>query len=115
MRITEDMVDAMGGRNSKTFESFVRRTQKGYESMRLYCSFWYLLLVSEFYIVGDHSRDWKRIRDHILNRFVPGEWSEEASLQIQTVVRKASETSWLQRLADFTHLASNQMDDIFKF
>lgn len=115
MRITEDMVDAMGGRNSKTFESFVQRTQKGYESMRLYCSFWYLLLVSEFYIFGDHSRDWKRIRDHILNRFVPGEWSEEASLQIQTVVRKASETSWLQRLADFTHLASNQMDDIFKF
>jgi phosphatidylinositol 3-kinase len=113
MRITEDMVDAMGGRTSDTFQSFIRRTQKGYESMRLYSSFWYLLLVSEYYIFHDNTRHWKRIRDHILNRFVPGEWEEEASLQIQSIVQSASQTSWFQRLADFTHLASNQMDDIF--
>lgn len=114
MRITEDMVDAMGGKQSKTFESFVQRTQKGYESMRLHADFWYHLLVSEFYIFQDAKRHKKRIRDHILNRFVPGEWSSEASMHIQTIVHSASYTSWMQRIADLTHTASNQLDDILK-
>jgi len=114
MRITEDMVDAMGGKQSKTFESFVQRTQKGYEAMRLHSDFWYHLLVSEFYIFQDARRHKKRIRDHILDRFVPGEWSSEASMHIQTIVHSASNTSWIQKLSDFTHSASNQLDDIFK-
>ena len=114
MRITEDMVDAMGGRDSATFQSFVHRTQKGYESMRLYSSFWYHLMSAEFYIFQDRSRPAKRIRDHILDRFVPGEWDSEASLHIQTVVQRASESSWLQLLSDFTHSASNRFDDMLK-
>lgn len=89
VRITEDMVDAMGGKQSKTFESFVQRTQKGYEAMRLHSDFWYHLLVSEFYIFQDARRHKKRIRDHILDRFVPGEWSSEASMHIQTIVHSA--------------------------
>ena len=48
-----------------------------------------------------------------MDRFVPGEWSEEASVQIQSVVNEASQSSWFQSLADFTHLASNKVTDIF--
>ena len=114
MRITEDMVDAMGGRDSVTFQSFVHRTQKGYESMRLHSSFWYHQLSAEFYIFQDQSRPTKRIRDHILDRFVPGEWDSEASLHIQTVVHRAVEHSWLQLFSDLTHSASNRFDDILK-
>ena len=44
MRITEDMVEAIGGRSSKSFAAFVKRTQVGYEHMRAYASFWYHLL-----------------------------------------------------------------------
>jgi len=114
MRITEDMVDAMGGRESTTFQSFVQRTQKGYEAMRLYSSFWYHLMVAEFYIFKDQRRSAQRIREHILDRFVPGEWESEASLHIQTVVQRASESSWLQLFSDFTHSASNRFDDMLK-
>lgn len=113
MRITEDMVDAMGGRNSPTFVSFIQRTQKGYESMRLHAPFWYHLLSSECFIFENPYRPWKRIRDHVLDRFVPGEWDEEASLHIQTIVQRASSDSIFQLASDFVHLASNSVTDFF--
>jgi phosphatidylinositol 3-kinase len=109
MRITEDMVEAIGGRSSSSFALFIERTQGAYEDMRLYASFWYHLLAAEFHIFGETSRHWKRIRDHILDRFVPGELDEEASLHIQTVVQQATNDSITQRMADFAHLASNQI------
>jgi len=113
MRITDDMIDAMGGRQSNTFISFVQRTQEGYEVMRQYPTLWYHLLAAEHFIHANKNRPNTRIREHILNRFVPGEWNEEASLHIQTVVHKASEDSYLQQAADMLHLASNQMTQLF--
>jgi len=114
MRITEDMVDALGGKNSRTFELFVQRTQEGYELMRLHADLWYHLLCTPFYVFNDVQKSPKRIKDHILDRFVPGEWSSEASLHIQTVVQQASETSYLQNLLDMSHTASNQLSDLFR-
>ena len=114
MRITDDMIDAMGGRESATFVSFIQMTQKGYETMRLYAPFWYQLLAAESYIHGREDRPIKRIRDHVLDRFVPGEWDEEASLHIQTVVQRAAEDSYFQQAADMLHQASNQMTQLFQ-
>ena len=114
MRITEDMVDAIGGKTSANFVSFVQRTQRGYEAMRLHASFWYHLLVAESYIFGNPTRDWKRIRNHVLDRFVPGEWNDEASLHIQTVVQQAANDSFLQKFSDFAHSASNRIEDMFR-
>lgn len=113
MRITDDMVEAMGGKSSRTFQSFVLRTQEGYEAMRLHAPFWYHLLASEWFIHSAKNRHWKRIRDHVLDRFVPGEWDTQAALHIQTVVQRAVESTWLQRAADFTHAASNGFDSLF--
>lgn len=113
MRLTEDMIDAMGGKTSATFASFVHTTQHAYGLMRLHTSFWYHLMVSECFIVGDKRRHWKRIRDHTLDRFVPGEASDEASVQIEAVVEKATEETWFQSFVDMTHSASNQMTGIF--
>tara|TARA_B110001450_G_C17662900_1_gene498141 strand:+ start:970 stop:2583 length:1614 start_codon:yes stop_codon:yes gene_type:complete len=114
MRITEEMVDAMGGRQSTTFVSFVKLTQQGYAAMRLHTSFWYHLLSAEYFIFGNKRHHWKRVRDHILDRFVPGEWSDQASLQIETVVQQAATSSWMQSFLDLTHTASNQMGGIFR-
>ena len=113
MRITEDMIDAMGGNQSATFVSFVELTQQGYAAMRLHTSFWYHLLSAEFFIFGDRRKHWKRIRDHILDRFVPGEWNDQASLQIESVVQQAAEPSWVQSFLDLTHTASNKIGGIF--
>jgi len=114
MRITEDMIDAMGGKQSSTFVSFVKLTQQGYAAMRLHTSFWYHLLSAEFFIFGDKRHHWKRVRDHVLDRFVPGEWNDQASLQIESVVQQAAKSSWYQSFLDLTHTASNQMGGIFQ-
>ena len=112
MRITEGMIDAMGGRESDTFRSFTLVSQQAYAIMRLHSSFWYHLLVSEYYITENKTRHWKRIRDHILDRFVPGEWTEEASLQIESVIHSASQSSLGQSFSDFTHQMSNQINGL---
>lgn len=113
MRITEDMVEAMGGENSPSFKSFILRTQQGYNNMRMHASFWYHLLVSEWFIHENKNRHWKRVRDHILDRFVPGEFDHQAELQIQAVVDSARDYTLLQRVSDLTHAASNGIEHLF--
>ena len=113
MRLTEDMIDAMGGKHSETFRTFHRFAQESYAAMRNHTSFWYHLLSAEYFIFHDASRHWRRIRNHILNRFVPGEWNDEASLQIDTVVDNAARSSWSQQLADLSHSASNRIGEMF--
>lgn len=114
MRITDDMIDALGGKHSATFASFVETTQVSYATMRIYTSFWYHLMVSEYFIHGDKRRHWKRIRDHTLDRFVPGEGNEEASIQFESVVATAAQETWLQSFMDMTHTASNTMTGMFR-
>lgn len=114
MRITEDMVDAMGGKGSVTFVKFIDHTQKGYETIRLYASFWFHLLSTENYIHKRRDRNIERIARHVLNRFVPGEWSDEASLHIQTVVQRAAEGSIVQQASDMMHQASNHVARFFQ-
>lgn len=114
MRITEDMIDALGGKHSETFASFVETTQASYAAMRIHASFWYHLLVSECFISGDKRRHWKRIRDHTLDRFVPGEGNEEASIQFESVVASAAQETWMQTFMDMTHSASNTMSGMFR-
>lgn len=115
MRITEDMVEAMGGKYSDSFVSFVQRTQNGYETMRLHSSLWYHLLSAEFFIFNHTSRPWKRIRDHVLDRFIPGELDEEASLHIQKIVEHASQDSYVQMAADLIHSTSKKLTEFFQF
>ena len=112
MRITEGMIDAMGGRESETFRAFTLVSQQAYSIMRLHSSFWYHLLVSEYYITENNTRHWKRIRDHVLDRFVPGEWSEEAALQIESVIHTASQSSFGQTFSDLTHQMSNKLNGL---
>jgi len=110
MRITDDMVNAMGGRNSATFRTFISITRKAYASMRLYSSFWYLLLSTENVIFQDKKRTISKIRNHIHDCFVPGEWNDEAGIRINQIVEDASHTSWREYAADIVHGTSNHLN-----
>lgn len=114
MRITDDMVDAMGGRTSESFTSFLAITKQGYAAMRLHSSLWYQLLSSEYLIFQDKKRSLLRIEQHVYNRFVPGEWNDEASLHIESVVKSATHTSWAQHAVDAVHNASNHFNTLLQ-
>ena len=43
---------------------------------------------------------------------MPGEWTEEASLQIESVIHSASQSSLGQSFSDFTHQMSNQINGL---
>lgn len=113
MRITDDMVEAMGGRDSTTFHEFTSITRKAYDSMRLYSSFWYMLLSAEYIIFQDKKRPISKIRNHIHDCFVPGEWDDEAGIRINQIVEDASHTSWRQYAADLIHGTSNHLNGFF--
>ena len=109
MRITNDMVEAMGGRQSSTFQLFMTLITEAYQSMRLHSSLWYQLLSSEYLIFQDKRRPLELIRRHVQNRFVPGEWDDVASLHIESVVETASTPSWTHQVVDLVHRASNHL------
>lgn len=110
MRITNDMVEAMGGRHSDTFQLFTTLITEAYQEMRLHSSFWYQLLSAEYLIFQDKRRTLELIRRHVQNRFVPGEWNDVASLHIESVVESASTSSWTHQVADLVHRASNHFN-----
>ena len=110
IRITRGMIDALGGVESSTYAEFTRVAKEAYNAMRYHASFWYHLLSSEWFICRDKRRHWKRVRDHVLNRFVPGEWNEQAEIHIEEVVSKASTDSWKDTLTDLTHSAARSFD-----
>jgi hypothetical protein len=110
MRITNDMVEAMGGRQSATFQLFTTLITEAYQAMRLHSSFWYQLLSSEYLIFHDKRRTLELIRRHVQNRFVPGEWNDVASLHIESIVESASTSSWTHKVVDLVHRASNHLN-----
>lgn len=114
MRITDDMVDAMGGKKSESFASFLTITTKAYESLRLHSSLWYQLLSSEYLIFKDNNRPLSMVKNHVYNRFVPGEWNDEAGMHIESVVENAAHTSWAQHAVDAVHSASNHFNRLLR-
>ena len=55
------------------------------------------------------------IKDHIIERLLPGENDKEASMQIIDIVDRSSKTSWSQNLAEFSHKISNTLREATQF
>ena len=96
IRITECMLDALGGKESETFSLFVQKCKKIYQDLRPYARFWKDLLDI---LDGDAVT-------HVMSRFIPGEWNSAANVQIETVVHSASASSWTHTLSDLSHSAA---------
>ena len=54
------------------------------------------------------------VKNHVYNRFVPGEWNDEAGMHIESVVENAAHTSWAQHAVDAVHSASNHFNRLLR-
>ena len=52
------------------------------------------------------------IRNHVIERLIPGESDIEASMQIIDIVERSSYTTWGQNLSDWSHTIGNSMRNI---
>lgn len=118
MKITEDMVNMLGGTDSEYFKIFKQNCTLAYKKIRLRSSLWYILL-SYLHFSRPSIDTFKYtklvIKNHIIERLLPGENDVEASMQIIDIVDRSSKTSWSQNLAEFSHKISNTLSEATQF
>lgn len=98
IRITSDILDAIGGPNSPGFHEFENKCRDIYYDVRRCSPLWYSLLQH----LGPN-----KVSKWVSERLVPGEWDSEASTQIVDVVKRNSNGSWIQSALDVTHMVKN--------
>ena len=111
IRLTTEMVEALGGVHSASYQRFVSNACDVYRDMRKYCHLWYHLLL---YLT--HTRrgmTQEHLEKFLVKHFLPGEFDVEASVHIINIVHAASQPSLSQTLMDITRHASNQLQGIF--
>ena len=52
------------------------------------------------------------IKNHVIERLVPGESDKEASMQIINIVERSSQGSFVQNLAEWSHSIGNTFRNI---
>ena len=118
MKITQDMVNMLGGPDSKYFKFFKESCTSAYKKIRLRSSLWYILLsYLEFSTpsIDSFKYDKVTIKNHIIERLLPGENDKEASMQIVNIVNRSSKSSWTQNLAEFSHKIGNTLREVTQF
>jgi phosphatidylinositol 3-kinase len=118
MKITQDMVNMLGGPDSKYFKFFKESCTSAYKKIRLRSSLWYILLsYLEFSTpsIDSFKYDKVTIKNHIIERLLPGENDKEASMQIVDIVDRSSKSSWTQNLAEFSHKIGNTLREVTQF
>ena len=112
MRITPDMLDALGGKGSTTFTQFQELCADVYRVIRKKSSFWYSLLVYVADATPRIGHFWNkrlRVQQHVLERLSAGENAEEACMQIVEIVRRNSKDSYGQMMSDTVHGLANSL------
>ena len=118
MKITEEMLDMLGGISSKAYKKFKSNCLESYKKVRRRASLWYILLsylVFSIPSIDNFKYNKQLIENHIIERLLPGENDKEATLQIIDIVDRSSRNSWKENLTDFSHKVSNTLKDITQF
>ncbi len=105
IRLTPEMIDALGGKNSIYYSKFKEYCGKAYNCLRRHSSIFYILLlnlVEQLPPINDSSLNKSHIRQHIIQRFIPGENYKNANEQFSNKLDKNSYT-YSEDLIDFFH------------
>ena len=99
IKITNDMIEALGGENSDGFTEFKNLVYKSYDILRMHSDIIYNLL----YLltkINTQNIDIINLRKEIYNRFLPGEYNSQARLQLKMVIGNSKNCI---NLTDFFH------------
>jgi len=98
IRITEDMIDALGGRNSIYYQDFIKLCNDLYQAMRGHLK----LFIHFMSILTDGGDEYKHLVKVLTSRFIPGETKKTAIVQLETEIFKSS-THYSAPVIDFFH------------
>lgn len=115
MKITDDMLDMLGGKNSLYFRDFMDRCKKCYKKVRQHSNLWYLLflfLVTCKPSIREYDNKLIFIKDHVIEKLIPGETNTEADMQIVNIVERSSDMTIKNGIYEWSHYLSNNIKDI---
>jgi len=105
-RITSEMIDAMGGIQSKYYSDFKNYCGKAYNCLRKHTSLFFtqLSLLATLVPTTKYESDLSQsyIKDQIIGRFLPGENLENAELEFKHKILKNSNT-YSGNIIDYFH------------
>ena len=111
MRITDEMVDAIGGINSKNYENFKLLCTQSFNCLRRHIGLFIHMLslipnaIPE--IQENYNYTETQLMNEIINRFLPGQTYEEAELQFNIHIEKSYNSS-KHAFYDFIHHHNKQ-------
>ena len=117
IRITPDMVDAMGGIDSKYYNIFQNTYTKFYNCLRRHVNLFIVILSMLYKIkptIENNKFTKKFVKEQIIKRFLPNENYEEAKLKFKTHVENSHKSNYNSSFfIDFFH-RSHSDKSIFK-
>tara|TARA_B100000575_G_scaffold294536_1_gene311260 strand:- start:24234 stop:26270 length:2037 start_codon:yes stop_codon:yes gene_type:complete len=116
MKITNDMVEALGGKQSANFMRFKVICGKIYKKIRKRSGLWYILLSYLSFIepsIYPYYNNNQLIKDYVIEKLIPGEFDEECSLQISNIVENSSNPSYMETISDLSHKVSNRVKQFY--
>ena len=99
IRITQSMIDMMGGKESPDYQRFVTLVQDAYNQSRKFTQFWYTAM---HYMSDIELYTLKDIKEHVHRKLMPGQLESIAATRIVEVVKHGSD-SWRHTVSDVTH------------
>ena len=118
MKITPDMLDMLGGKNSSYFQIFKLNCSKAYKEIRSRSSLWFILLMFLAFNKPDiipYNNNYEFIKKYIIDRLVPGEFDDESSSQIIEIIERSSNESLVEKLSDFSHYTANNIKGLLSY
>lgn len=105
VRITESMLDAMGGEKSEHYEDFKFLCKKIYECLRKNINILSTMMIELINI--DPYLTLEKYETHVLKKFEPGLNMIEAENTLFTMINESEKNSWKYNIIDFFHKKAN--------
>jgi len=95
MKLTDEMIDAIGGQNSQYYLDFISLCDKIYNCLRRHTNLFITLLSPLRYSMSDSY-----IIEQIISRFIPGEQEKQSRLQLYSTIERSYNSA---RIYDYIH------------
>ena len=107
IRLTNDMIDMMGGLESKHYKRFTELCNLCYNCLRQHNNLFYILLLMlnlyKPHIDGKKYFTKEIIQNHIIHKFIPYESNYEAKIHINTKISNTTHQTFGTTISDFFH------------
>lgn len=105
MRISSDMIDALGGANSHYYIEFKQLCTEIFNALRKHVNLFITIMDMIADIYPDITHD--KVYNELINRFIPGETTQQAEIQLESIIEHGS-SCYKYAFIDFFHYYGNK-------